>query len=454
MSAAPAGAGNRIFIGLTVAVLAAPLPLGANRMWSWSLLALAVALLLVAWSVACLRGRSQVALGPERLWLPALPFCLALLWGLLQTLPVLPQSWAHPLWADAAAALGRPLPLTVSPDPDGGRNAVLRLLAYGGVFLLAAQLGRRGQRAAWALKAAALALVAYSVHALATHALGVERLLWIPKWAYVGDATGTFVGRAAFGAFAGIGVLLCLAHAVAALQPAWPGMRRSERIERFLQTGAPWLAGALVALLAVLASHSRGALLATGLGCAVLLAACTIGRLVKVRHAAVLTLVVAVLAGGALVLGGQVTLKRMAGEGDMIGDRPNLLRLTVTAIGDAPLRGHGLGAFLDAFRPYRDLTFPRDVIYDYAHNTWAETIMELGWPAGLCLLAAPTLAVAVCAWGLRRRQRNQIYPAMAVAVAALLGAQGLVDFTVQIPALAALLAYLLGIGYAQAWPTR
>lgn len=451
---APAVAGNRVFAALTVAVLAAPLPLGANRMWSWSLLAVAVALLLLAWAAACLRDRAHVALGPRRLWLPALPFAVALLWGFLQTVPVLPQSWAHPLWADAAAALGRPLAATVSPDPEAGRNAVMRLLAYGGVFFLAAQLGRRSQRAAWALKAAALGLVAYCLHALVLHALGIERLVWLPKESYVGDATGTFVGRTAFGAFAGIGVVLCLAHVVLAVQPHWPGMRRAERVERFLRTGAPWLAGALVALLAVLASHSRGALLATGLAGGVLLAACAAGRLVKPRHAAVLALMVAALAGGALVASGQVTLSRMAGEGDLTGDRPNLVRLTLTAIGDAPLRGHGLGAFQDAFRPYRDLAFPRDVIYDYAHNVWAETIMDLGWPAGLCLLAAPILAVAVCAWGLRRRQRHQIYPAAAIAVAALLGAQGAVDFTVQIPALATLLAYLLGIGYAQAWPTR
>lgn len=53
---------------------------------------------------------------------------------------------------------------------------------------------------------------------------------------------------------------------------------------------------------------------------------------------------------------------------ELEGDRPNLYRLTLRLIEDAPWLGHGLGAFDAAFRPYRDASLPRPVGYDFAHQ--------------------------------------------------------------------------------------
>ena len=55
--------------------------------------------------------------------------------------------------------------------------------------------------------------------------------------------------------------------------------------------------------------------------------------------------------------------------------------------------------------------------------------------------------------GLIVRRRDGIYPAAALGAATLLGAHGLVDFSAQMPAIAAMLAMILGIGYAQSWNT-
>lgn len=450
----PLSVNDRLFLALTALVLLTPLPLAANRPWSWSALSLAAALLALAWAAARLTGRIQGGLELSRLTGPALLFLPALVWGWMQTWSILPDSWPHPVWAEASAALGHPLPATVSGDPERTSHAVMRLGAYGLVFVLAAQLGRHGRRARWGIRALAAAILLYGVHALLTHALELEYVLWLPKWAYLGDATGTFVGRAAFGAFAGVGVLACFALAVRGLGATLPAMRPGERVERLLSRGVPWLMAGFLLLLAVLASHSRGALLVTGVGTTTLVLAATIGRLLRPRHAAALFLLLAAGAAAGLLAYGDVTLSRMSGEGDMIGDRPNLLRLTWAAIADAPWSGHGLGAFEQTFLTYRDLGLPRPVIYDYAHNAWLETIMDLGWPVGLCLLASVLWVVAVCARGLVVRRQDQIHPALALAVASLLGAQAVVDFTVQIPALAVIFAYVLGIGFAQSWPQR
>lgn len=450
----PPSLNDRLFLALTALVVLAPLPLAANRPWSWSALSLAAALLTLVWVAARMTGRVKAGLELSRLAGPAALFLLACGWGWMQSWTVLPPSWAHPIWGEASAALGLDLAASVSGDPQRGGHALMRLLAYGLVFLLAAQLGRHARRASWGTKALAWAILAYGAQALLFHALDLDYVLWLPKWAYPGDATGTFVGRAAFGAFAGIGVLVCFALALRGVAATRPAFRPGERLERLLSRGVPWLMASFLLLVVLLASHSRGALLVTGLAALVLVVAATIGRLLRPRHAAVLIGLFAAGAAIGIVAFGEATLARMSGEGDMIGDRPNLLRLTWAAIADAPWGGHGLGAFEQTFLAYRDLGLPRPVSYEYAHNAWAETIMDLGWPMGLCLLAAILWVVAACARGLVVRRQDQIHPALALAVAGLLGAQALVDFTVQIPALAVIFAYLLGIGFAQSWPQR
>lgn len=440
-----------VFLVLTALVLLAPLPLASNRPWSWSLLALGVSLLALVWTAGRLRGVCRGGVALRRLLLPAVPFLLALVWAWLQTSSWLPGSLAHPVWADASLALGRDLPSVISGDPQRTGQAAMRLLAYGLIFVLATQLGSHPGRASQGMKAVAVAVILYSAYALLMHGLELEYILWLPKWAYPGDATGTFVGRAAFGAFAGIGMLACLALALKGLAGKGQALPGGSRLEAMLSGSLPWIAAALFLLLAVLASHSRGALAVAVVGLVVLILAAVLGRVLRFRHALILLVAIAIPSLVIVLVFGEGTLARLMGEGDLTGDRPNLLRLTWAAIADAPLTGHGLGAFEETFKPYRDPSLPRPVIYDFAHNTWLETIMDLGWPMGLCLLGSVVLTVAVCVRGLLHRRRDQIHPAFAVAVAALLGTQALADFTVQIPALAAFFAYILGIGYAQSW---
>ncbi len=56
--------------------------------------------------------------------------------------------------------------------------------------------------------------------------------------------------------------------------------------------------------------------------------------------------------------------------------------------------------------------------------------------------------------GVRQRRRDTIYPAAGFAVSVLVGVHALVDFSVQIPAVAAVFSLLLGIAFAQSWRAR
>lgn len=450
-------ASTLLFRILLTLVALAPVPFGSHRPWAWSLMGVAVGGLLLAWGGLVLAGRVRAPMPMRRLWLPAVPFALVLLWAVVQTLGVVPADWRHPLWAEAAAVLGSGVPVgvgSVSLDPSMTLAAVLRLATYGGVFWLAVQLGRERVRAREALVTLATVGVAYAVYGLVVYFGGWEQILWYPKWAYHGNVTATFVNRNAYGAYAGIGLLCCVALFLHGLRPTGTGDRRAyDLAEALLVRALPYLAGALVIGTALLLSHSRGAFLSTGAGALVLMVALVKGRIVRpgvALPAAAALLVVALLTVG---MSGDVTIDRLARFNVDQEGRPDLVRQTLVAIGDAPWTGFGLGAFLPAFRLYRDATLADQVIFDFAHNVHLELAMDLGLPATVLLYGSFAAVLAVCAMGLVRRRRDQIHPAVALAAATLLGLHGLVDFSAQMPAIGATLALLLGIGYAQSWNT-
>ena len=450
-------ASRTLFRSLLAVVLLSPLPLACNRPWAWSLLSVAIGLLLGVWCVLVLSGRLRTPVPAGRLWAVAIPFFLVLLWAFVQTLPGISALLAHPLWGEAAQALGRPLAASISLDPEMTRNAILRLASYGGIFWLAVQLGRERTRAREALIAVAVAGTLYAVYGLIVYFAGWERILWLEKWAYPGDLTSTFVNRNAYGAYAGLGVICCMGLFLHALKPPRPSSTRRafDLAETVMVRAMPYLAGAVVIGTALLLSHSRGAFLCTGLGTVALMMAMVAAGVIRPRLALLLGVVIAGLGFGVLGMSGEGTMERLASIPSQLEDeaRPNLYRLTSDAIADAPWTGHGFGAFLPAFRIYRDTTLPAPNVWNFAHNVYLETAMDLGIPGALLLFLSLGLICATCLRGLVRRRRDHVHPAVAVASATLIGAHGTVDFSAQMPAVAATLSLLLGIGFAQSWRT-
>lgn len=449
--------GHRVLFPLLMAlVVLAPLPFAAQRPWAWTLLAGWVGLMLVAWAGLGWAGLARAAIPTQRLLPILVPFTLTLIWATLQTQSWLPADWHHPLWREAAAALGDNRLGAISADPTLTWTAILRCLSFGGVFWLAVQLGRHRGRARQAVILIAISATAQALYAIILQAIGSETILWFDKWAYRGDMTGSFVNRNAFGAYLGIGLLCCLGLAIDHLpRPGETRARLRARAwaEALLLRALPWFGMAALLIIALLGSHSRGALMATLVAVPVLIALSALGRLVR-RGMALLLLALGILIGGLLLVQeGEVTLRRMAETSDFADDRGQLYRLTLDAIADAPWTGHGFGAFAASFRPYRDLTLPRPVVYDFAHSIPLELAMDLGIPAALLYGAALLALLARCVCGVIERRRDQLYPVLAIAVAVLLAIHGLTDFSAQMPAIAVTLALLLGIGHAQSWPS-
>lgn len=444
----------RILIAL---VVLAPLPFGAVHPWAWGLIGGAVGLLLLGWAAERALSREPPAVRAGRVWLILLPFALAAGWAMLQMAPFMPESWSHPLWREAAAALGADFGGFISIDPHATGSAVVKLLSLGGIFWLGLQYGRDRRRAVMAFYALALAGLAYAGYGLIVEFSGARTILWFDKTSYRDTVTSTFVNRNSWATYAGLGLLVTTGLLVRLAGAAYGGADTGrERLRRLLSglTAHGWillLAWAVLAT-ALLLSESRGGFLATCAALVVLFGAIGASRAVRGRHAVAMA-ATAIAAGLAFfALSGDTVTQRLAGTSFERENRMRAYQLTIEATADSAWSGTGYGSFQPVFRMYRDETIPG--IYDKAHNSYLETALELGVPAAAALILAIAAAAGLCAAGVRRRRRDVIYPSVGLAAAVLVGVHSLVDFSLQIPAVAATFALILGVGCAQSWSTR
>lgn len=414
-------------------------------------------LLLLVWCLHLLKTRTAVPLSLSRLWFVITPFFLALGWAWLQTSAVLPVAWHHPIWRELDQALGNGLGIgaiagSVSIDPEMTDNALLRLGTYAGVFLLAAQLGRERSRARTGLLAVLVGYLAYAIYGLTVYFSGNENILWFMKWAYRSDLTSSFVNRNAYAAYAGMGVICCVALFIHALRETQKRTRAFDLAEAVLKGAVPYLMAATLIGASLLLAHSRGATIMTSIALIATLGLSLGAGLLRARVAALSGGVILLIGLGSVLIGGEGVAQRFS-DGITDPTRLDIYRLSMTALLDAPLTGHGLGSFEPAFRIYRDTSLPETAIIDLAHNVHLETLMDMGFVgAGLLYLSFAAILV-VCLIGLRVRRRDQIYPLAALGCAILIGGHGFVDFSAQMPAVAINLAFLFGLGYAQSWRT-
>jgi len=448
-----------LFWALLATVALAPLPLGANRPAAWSLLAAAVGLLLLLWGVGAARDDRLVGTPWRRYGGLACGFLVFAGWLWLQGTAWLPAALDHPVWSAAGGALGEALPGRPSVAPEETRTAWMRLVCYAGIFFLAMQLGRAPQRAEAACLTVVAAATAYALYGLALAAVDADSILFWRKWAYRESLTATFVNRNHFATYTGLGLLTALALLRRRLRHAGleAGMRRDPGAAFLDEFGAGgWLlaVAALLLALALLLSHSRAGFAATVFAIAALVTIRLLSRNGPLAGRTVSLLVAAALLG-LCALNVLLALEPAAGaEGDL-PHRRAIYRATLDGIADRFWSGAGYGGFAHAFPAWIGGELAAETaLIDRAHNSYLELAFEAGVPAALLWLGLLGAIVGRCAAGVEARRRHGTYPALGVAVAALAGAHALFDFSLQVPAIAATFALLLGIGYAQAFPTE
>ena len=443
-----------LFRALVAMVLVAPLPFGAVPAWAWSAMAGVTGALLLGWGSAVARRRTPAVRAPRRLWWAAAPFGLAVLWAGFQTVPFSPSELHHPLWRSAAEALGSSYRGSISLDPVASRESLVRIVTSAGIFWLALQLGRDRGRAGRILVAVAAGSAVYAAYGLAVDLSGANTILWLDKTAYHDVVTATFVNRNSFATFAGLGLLCTVAALYRGVARDVAGARGARESARRLLGTSPIrhaaLAGAALVLGTALAlSESRAGAAATGLGFAVLVFVLAARRGLSAR-AVVLSAVLLAAAGAAVMaLSGEGLERRLHETESDWRTRAEIAERTRHAIGDAPILGTGLGTFASVYRVYRSGRLGPNV--DRAHNDYLELALELGLPAAACFVGALAVLALVCAAGVFIRRRDVEVPAVGLASCVLVGAHALVDFSLQIPAVAATFALVLGAAVAQSW---
>jgi len=387
-------------------------------------LAMACALLLLG-ALAAPRVRNDLA-GLRVGW-PAAFFgltVLAVLWSLTPFAPGGP----HPVWLQVGISPG-----ASTIDKSQTLLELIKLLGLGVIFLLGCILGRNERRARTAFRVV-LALGA---------GLGL--------WAFLAFAGGRIVGprlSASFGApntaatvFA---LLLVLAVGVGV-------SRRGATTNARLIAAAPVAAAGLVFAACLLATASRGGVIAASAGLAALAVLHTL--LGQTRWTRATLAVAAGLVGAATLLAfaGTELIDRLGAVTWEVAGRRTIFEAHWRAFQDFPWMGYGLGSF-DAVN--RMLLSPADVqdlwSIRAAHNIYLGWLEQAGVVGAtpMFLTVGAIVAVTLLRTARRSRFRNHLFALLAADVVVLV--HGASDFALETYAVAGLWSLLLGLQFAAA----
>jgi O-antigen ligase len=296
---------------------------------------------------------------------------------------------------------------------------------------------------------------AYCLYGLIAARLG--QLPWLDIRTINNQVTATFVDRDSFATYDGIclvaGAGLLFTYFRRELDDAGGSLRHQAAtlIEACGREGALLLGVGFVLLAGLLLTGSRGGTIAMGGGLIAL------GLLTRPerdhRSLAIAGLGFAALIATTLAFGGLVG-KSVEESGLWDPNRMAVYALTLRSIIDAPLSGFGYGTFAEVFRMYRDHSLSVDGVWGQAHDTYLEVLQGLGLLFGLLLIGSVVRLVFRCIHGARHRRENAVVPQVAVAAACVVGLHALVDFSLQIQAVALTFMALLGAGVAQSESSR
>jgi len=445
-------------------ILVSPIPFGAIHNWAWALMAIAIGLAAAAF--ACSNDMKPFTIEwRTRLGLPFLGFATVLLWILVQAQLFLLLAPAQPVRRIAAEYAGT-WPHSWNSSVGDIPDSLFRILTYGLVFILSVAFGRSRPFANVALRVFALGGLLIALYAIISWRFTPDWLLWKQRENYHGFATGTFVNRNTFATYAGL--VLITITAIILTQKTQAGYVSGRSWIRWivphfvmqLERNWFWILAWITVLFALLLSGSRAGTLSTVTGtiCLVLLVervkadGIQNGRSLMRRLMPLTVVVSAMLA--VYFAGGNILAARIW-DGDIVAqadERLAIYKLALRAIADSFWTGAGLGTFPRIFEIYRTTHQSLQPGSEFVHNSFLEVTLGLGVPAALLFYSALAYCAYQCLRGVKRRNLGRVYPALGAAATILAGMHSLVDFSLEIPAVASAYAFLLGLGFSQAWP--
>ena len=408
-------------------ILLAPIPAASNHPLAWMLWATVIGL---TGALVMATNRRANAIRTRQVKLVLALGTVLLGVAIWQTLPL--GGWRGGVLLSLAS--GTTYLPSLSIAPSATFVAALRIASYLVFFVLMLWISRDARRC----KHIGLVLFyGISAHALwamiSLNLLGDIQLVG-EKTAYLGVATGAFIGRSAFATFLGMGLVLGLSFLL--VDPSHA--RRKHTTDQRLQRAILCI-GLMIILIALVSTQSR-------MGIASSLVAVFAGvlpwarsrRRISIWSAAIFIAVLAYYGEG---LSGRVTHLAQSG-----GTRIELYAQVLEMIRMRPIFGFGLDSFPLAYELFHAPPVSAGFVWDRAHSTYLTLWAEAGVVAG----SAPPLAGLVAARVLWRGARKP-GPGRAMATAGfaallLCGLHALFDFSLEIQANTFLLLALVALG--------
>jgi len=437
---------------LFVTVVAVPFPFGSAAPSAIAFWCIVLGLGVMATSLRGLRR--------EHLPLLGLAAIVILGYGFVLHEQLAARPWIapmHPLWREAAEALGMQITSSVSIARNQPLFALGAPLANMLAVICGFFVGTDRDRARQLILVIAWSGVAYAVYGITSYLIDPSHILWREKTAYLGVLTSTFINRNTAAVYFGscsVLWLLILSQRFRRLLPPGPIHWRS--VPRWLLSEMPRpmvlsFAMLLLCLTAMLMTNSRAGIVFSLIAMIVAFAA-FFHRDLPRRGGIAAALAIGGLIALVLlqVLGGNVS-GRFDVQGLSDEGRLDTYRSTLRMIADHPWFGTGLGTFAWSFPVYRSANVSMRGIWDLAHSTPLELASDLGLPLAGLIGLAWLIVLAVLIRGVRIRRRDLIVPVAALAVAVLGLAHSCIDFSLQIPGYSIIVFALVGSGLAQSF---
>lgn len=439
-----------LFVAFLMLLVWLPLPLGSDRVWAVSVMAIATFLLLGVWSLGWLRRPyplPEAAKSSSAAWIL---FGAWLAYVFLQTIPLpaplvkLLSPAAYALHELAIEPAGRWQ--TLSVDGHTTRMEFVKYLSYVAIFFLGLVLTDSRRRLETLVMTLFLVGFAEAIYGLTARYVYPD-LLWNPSHRSV---SGTYLNRNHLAGLleltipCGLALFMTRLKGISFFAPLRGGMR--SLIAGVLHRRNLIMLCAIAMFGTLFLTTSRGGTLALLVSLVIVLA---VGRRFGGRHAPesrlvpwlVVALAIAVLSFGLGSMVGKIV------DQGLENDRFEVWRSALRAAADFRWTGSGYGTFAVAHTPYRGAE-SRGIAVDHAHNDYLEQLSSGGIIGTLLLGGALVGVFVVIGRGYTQRRdplmRAMLFASLTGTIALLL--HGFVDFNFQIPANAAYFFVLLAIG--------
>lgn len=410
-----------------------PIPLGSNRAWAIGILCIATFGLCAWWGIKHLQNQQPLPRAFRKAW-PVL--------GLF----TLVQGWVFTSFYVLDGSQGGSL------DPARTFQQLLLGIALTALFALTLLLLKSRRRIKLVIYTLIISGICQAIYGSLMTLSGIEYVLFLPKEAYKGVATGTFINRNHLAGYLELCLAVGIGFMIASLKDnsfgSWRDFGR-RTLEALLGTKARVRIGLVIMVAALVMTHSR-------MGNTAFFASMTLAGVIALilsKRASRATVILLT----SLIIIDLVVVGTFFGVEKVVNRIENTTRNTIARdevneqalplLKDNLITGTGPGSFYGVFPEYRQQDIR--IYFDHAHNDYLQFAIEFGLIGFIPLLLAVLLTFIIALRAQWQRKDTLMRGLSFTAIMAIiaLGIHSTVDFNLQIPANAATFMVILALGW-------